>query len=329
MRNLFWTQHGLIWSCPTRVRREWVDNECQKLVRDCGHLTASVAYYPKFLEQRHAAFVHMQASPDIARKAWMDALSSYLRRKISRSEDRLAAIGGLVKILQRQLKDEYVVGLWLQRILEDLLWGKVCHLPHEVALRRKPSWPWASLPADCIADAWLGHKFNDAAIAACTIQDVQIDPPDAGICGPLRSGRLRLLAQKKPLLSQNVRKRDPCFGLTFVSPECYIAVDFDISDSPRDSFYDRLECVKILELLGREFCLLVEPVDQQSGHDVFRRVGRAEIYSIKPVLPLAPLLHVPERDALAWVENTAELYSKQIREDKYFKDCDPYTFELI
>ena len=329
MRNLFWTRHGLIWSCPTRVRREWVDNECQKQVKDCGHLNTSVAYYPKFLEQRHAAFVNMQASPDIARKAWMDALSSYLRRKVSRSEDRLAAIGGLVKILQKQLEDEYVAGLWLQRIPEDLLWGRVCHLPHEVALRRKPSWSWASLPADCTADAWLGHKFNDAAIAACTVQDVQIDPPDAGICGPLRSGRLRLLAQKKPFLSRNVRELDSWVGPIFVGPECYIAVDIDISDSPRDIFYDRFECVKVLEFLGREFCLLVEPVDQQSGCDVFRRVGRAEIYSKKTASEIAPLLDVPERDALAWVEGTAELYCKEIREDKYFKKCDPYTFELI
>jgi hypothetical protein len=259
----------------------------------------------------------------------MDALGLYLRRKISRSEDRLAAIGGLVKILQRQLEDEYVVGLWLRRIPEDLLWGKVRHLSYEVAIRRKPSWSWASLPSDCTADAWFGYKFNEAAIVACTVQEVQIDPPDAGICGPLHSGRLRLLAQKKPFLSRKVRERDSWLGLTFVGPECYIAVDIDTSDSPHDSFYDRLECVKILEFLGREICLLVEPVDQQSGRDVFRRVGRAEIYSKKFASRLAPLLHVPERDALAWVENNAESHSKEIKEDRYFKNCDPYTFELI
>jgi hypothetical protein len=329
MRNLFWTRHGLIWSCPTRVRREWVDNECQKQVKDCRHPNTSMVYYPKFLEQRHAAFVNMQASPDIARKAWMDALSLYLRRKISRSEDRLAAIGGLVKVLQRQLEDEYVVGLWLQRIPEDLLWGRVRHLPHEAAIRRKPSWSWASLPADCTADAWLGYKFNDAAIVACTVQEVQIDPPDAGICGPLRSGRLRLLAQKKSFLSRNEGERNSWFEPTFVGPEFCIAVDIDRSDSPRDSFYDRLECVKILEFLGREICLLVEPVDQQSGHDVFRRVGRAEIYSKKLASRSAPLLHVPERDSLSWVEDNPESYSKKIKEDKYFKNCDPCTFELI
>jgi hypothetical protein len=329
MRNLFWTRHGLIWSCLTRVRREWVDNECQQQVRDYGHLSKSAVYYPKFLERRHATFINMQVSPDIARKAWMDALSSYLRRRISRSEDRLVAIGGLVKILQKQLQDKYVAGLWLQRIPEDLLWGKVSHLPHDVALRREPSWSWASLPADCTADAWLGHNFDDVTIPACTVQDVQIDPPDAGICGPLHSGRLRLLAQKKPFLSRNVREWDSWLGPTFVGPECYIAVDLDVSDSPCDSFWDRLECVKILEFLGREFCLLVEPADQKSGHDTFRRVGRAEIYSKKHAVRLVPVLHVPERDALAWVENTDELYSEEIREDKYFQNCDPYTFELI
>ena len=122
--SLFCIRYGLLWTCPTRVQREWVTDERHKEMDKLGHLTPSTFYYPEFLSLRHETYVLMQASPKTARIAWMEALSAYLRRKLSRNGDRLAAIAGLVKVLRTQLKDNYVAGMWLQNIPEDFAMGE-------------------------------------------------------------------------------------------------------------------------------------------------------------------------------------------------------------
>lgn len=120
-RILFWTSNELVWSCQTRFRREWVDDEVfDSLTKDKdSHL--SETYHSQFLSRRHLTFVSMQASPEIARKAWMNALRFYLPRQISRSENRLAAIDELVIIIQRQVQNDYIAELWRRTLSENLL----------------------------------------------------------------------------------------------------------------------------------------------------------------------------------------------------------------
>ena len=137
-RILFWTSNGLVGSCQTRFRKEWASDGAFDPLAKSKNSHLSDTYYPQFLGRRHLTFVSIQASPETARKAWMDALRSYLPRQISRSEDRLAAIGGLATIIQRQVQDDYIAGLWRRALPEDLLWGirshqsndpsKLCHV---------------------------------------------------------------------------------------------------------------------------------------------------------------------------------------------------------
>lgn len=330
-RILFWTSNGLVWSCQTRFRREWAGDEAfDPLAKDKdSHL--SETYHSQFLSRRHLTFVSMQASPETARKAWMDALRSYLPRQISRSEDRLAAIGGLAIIIQRQVQDDYIAGLWRRTLPEDLLWGIRSHqssgpskLYHVRA--KAPSWSWGSLSVHCTADAWLGYKFSNTAKVACTLKDLKIYPPDRSIFGPVYSGQLRLLAPRRPFLDPAVHEGDKWLGLTFNGADCYIAVDLDMRQSDVD--WDTVECMKILELCGRTFCLLVQPVDDTHETNAFRRLGRAEIFSSKPAIRKAPLLFVPEKSALSWVENDAELYADENRV-AYFANCENCITVLI
>ena len=129
---------------------------------------------------------------------------------------------------------------------------------------------------------------------SCTVQDIQVDPREAGVCGPLRGGRLRLRAQKKSFLQRDDREWDPYGGSGLSGSGHHIAVDMDVDESPSNQdFWDQVECIKILEVHGRDFCLLVlvESGCEGSGdNSVLRRVGRAEIYA-KKIRYNLPLLH--------------------------------------
>jgi hypothetical protein len=277
VRKLFWTHYGLVWSCSTRLRREWVRVKRSgspvdvKVLREC---------FPDFVQRRYAAFVHRNASSYGAKKAWTEALTVYLPRSITKSNDRLAAIGGLVKALQPQIQDKYVGGLWLNSISEDLLWGVAKSTSDDLS-RRQPSWSWASLPAHCTAHAWLGYPLSETVRRPCTVESIDIHPSDRAIFGPITSGRLRILTKKTAFPSSAIRcylnaSMGGSWGPNYESSNHYIAVDID---SGKDEFnLDRFECLKILDFLGGEFCLLVEVVDPGSVTTSFRRLGRAEIF---------------------------------------------------
>ena len=133
------------------------------------------------------------------------------------------------------------------------------------------------------------------------------------------AGQLYLLAPRRPFLDPAVHEVDKWLGFAFNGADCYIAVDLDMGQSDVD--WDTVECMKILELCGRIFCLLIEPVNDTHETNTFRRLGRAEVFSSKPAIRKAPLLFVPEKSALSWFENDAELYEDE-NKVAYFANCE-------
>lgn len=165
-RKLLWTSHGLVWSCATHLQTEWASDELSAWRRG-SRFNNQKPIHPEFLHCRLAAFLHRNASYDVAKRAWTDALSVYLPRRISRVDDRLTSIDGLAKVVEAQLQDRYLAGLWLRSLPEDLLCGGVS-LSYNELVMRSPSWSWASLPAHCTAKAWLGYSHGDVMVAFCT-----------------------------------------------------------------------------------------------------------------------------------------------------------------
>jgi hypothetical protein len=68
--------------------------------------------------------------------------------------DRLPAIAGLARLVQKRLKCEYLAGLWRFQFVSQLLWRRIgradCHSTY-----RAPSWSWASSPGKADFDRWL------------------------------------------------------------------------------------------------------------------------------------------------------------------------------
>ena len=52
---------------------------------------------------------------------WETVVESYSKRSLTRESDKLVAIGGIAKELQRFLQDEYLAGLWNRDLLRELL----------------------------------------------------------------------------------------------------------------------------------------------------------------------------------------------------------------
>ncbi|KAL2672593.1 hypothetical protein Neosp_013306 [[Neocosmospora] mangrovei] len=90
-------------------------------------------------------------------------VSSYSRRKLTFSTDKLPAFSGLVQRLQPLIGYDYLAGLWAGDIKQGLLWG-----PYEtgksleyVQPYRAPSWSWASRNGPIYFRRELHDKASD------------------------------------------------------------------------------------------------------------------------------------------------------------------------
>jgi hypothetical protein len=52
---------------------------------------------------------------------WCGHLEFYTRCGLSKSEDKLPALGGFANWIQQRLKSEYFAGLWKEHFVSDLL----------------------------------------------------------------------------------------------------------------------------------------------------------------------------------------------------------------
>lgn len=79
--------------------------------------------------------------------SWRKMVEDYTTRSLRIPGDRLSALAGIVSMMQKSTKGEYIAGMWTTSIAEDLQWvttGTKQPYPDE---DRAPSWSWAAF--DC------------------------------------------------------------------------------------------------------------------------------------------------------------------------------------
>jgi hypothetical protein len=86
---------------------------------------------------------------------WAQIIENFGRRKLTCSEDKLSAIGGIAKEFSRYWQTDYLAGLWRHQLREHLAWSvpfrtdsssvRQTSRPPEF---RAPSWSWASIDTD-------------------------------------------------------------------------------------------------------------------------------------------------------------------------------------
>jgi hypothetical protein len=121
---------------------------------------------------------------------WMDIVRRYSGCRLTYPSDKLPAISAAARLFGRTLKDEYVAGLWLGDLDNQLRW-----LTSRLVLRtdtgtekeeyRCPSWSWASTNEDVV---W--HDWSSPSLVQVT--QMHLDHVTSDSTGPITSGWLQL-----------------------------------------------------------------------------------------------------------------------------------------
>lgn len=76
---------------------------------------------------------------------WVRLVENYSSRAFTKSSDKLIALAGLARLVQRNYPSRYLAGLWEDDLPEALLWHKASGWLKRPNKYRAPSWTWAAL----------------------------------------------------------------------------------------------------------------------------------------------------------------------------------------
>ena len=228
-RTLAFAERELLWHCQMARSRQVVPS----------HLRYASATWPL------PSTVFGVAAPRVARvnarpryhaQVWRSIVRDYSGRRLTYPADRLPAVAGVARELQRVWRDEYVAGLWRPGLVEGLAWyrDRAVAAPEQASSREylAPSWSWASVMravefatvmhplaelVDCcvrplVAAAPFGRVAEgEVTIKAKTIRASEVlervEPAafhyDCDPIGDRESHILALLGQAKPLGQAN------------------------------------------------------------------------------------------------------------------------------
>jgi hypothetical protein len=126
---------------------------------------------------------------------WVKIVNFYSKCNLSCMEDKLIALSGISKKIQKILNDQYLAGLWRSALPNQLLWRNMdldCIRPVHY---QAPSWSWASINALIHLPQFREYKHQHCNVS---VVDVQVNSTCEDLFGQIASGCLRLCG---PLLT--------------------------------------------------------------------------------------------------------------------------------
>lgn len=137
---------------------------------------------------------------------WDGILDVYTRSSLTRPEDKLIALSGLAKEMSVLLNDEYLAGLWKNRLASQLLWsvnkpntsnsGHPCFRPPNY---RAPTWSWASLEGHIVT----GNRAPDTFWGLLpSLLEAHITPIGNDHTGQVSEGHLQIQGILRPVTWQ-------------------------------------------------------------------------------------------------------------------------------
>ncbi|KIJ12485.1 hypothetical protein PAXINDRAFT_181585 [Paxillus involutus ATCC 200175] len=137
-RILIYATDSLRYQCATHL----INVGGASIRRPSSHWVAKL---PDIMASRVPPSVLSDEDSRALEKAWVDALSTYTRRKITDRSDKLPAVSAIAQTFGMWWGTErYIAGLWERRLSHDLLWYR--HSPGERTSGDyvAPSWSWAA-----------------------------------------------------------------------------------------------------------------------------------------------------------------------------------------
>ena len=153
-RILHFGRHELIWECI-----EGAACECSFL----DHLEDK--YHDKLIHHENLLRVGNGLLQSLERdsvqragggECWRTLVTRYSRMGLTYETDKLPALSGLAKQMNRVTEDTYVAGLWKRSLPIDLLW-KVDKPQYPLPKWRAPSWSWVSVKSS----VYYGNELAD------------------------------------------------------------------------------------------------------------------------------------------------------------------------
>jgi hypothetical protein len=133
-------------------------------------------------------------SKDDLWKLWAGIVEIYTASKLTYTSDKLVALSGIVKLMERALDDQYCAGLWRKNLVTQLSWLSACD---EQRLRprpnpyRAPSWSWASLDGRISARFYSDSSYTNMKTLV-NIIDCEIESTTDDATSMVTGGTLKL-----------------------------------------------------------------------------------------------------------------------------------------
>ncbi|KAH4114971.1 hypothetical protein HBH47_190160 [Parastagonospora nodorum] len=211
---------------------------------------------------------------------WLEVIKNYSARVLTKPDDRLIALAGIIEPLKVILNEEPIAGMWHDQLWQQLIWWLGPTIPRLQTDNgfTAPSWSWLgvqervyyhnSLPGERPPQDALQHKFTNLESCYFNLNSVEVQPlPDkAGL-----KGRLVVTAQFFPYhltaldLKSSVQKRLDKAKLRLNTGRWM----FDkVVELPLD-----VHCLVVAEDNTAKMLVCLVIVPEGEGGDTWKRVG--------------------------------------------------------
>ena len=174
-RTLHFSYSQVFWECqdkiacetyPTRVPEVLFNNDLQHLRRDDTDLLV----------------------------IWAKLVCYYSSCKLTYYTDKLVAISGVVKYLQKKLGQKYIAGLWTGSLLTQLSWKReyLAKCQSRPTTYQAPSWSWASINTKVLMPPIIAVGPQGDFSTFVTVIEVRTTPAGEDLYGQLSEGVLEL-----------------------------------------------------------------------------------------------------------------------------------------
>ncbi|KAJ2989916.1 hypothetical protein NUW58_g3221 [Xylaria curta] len=198
-RILHYGTKQMIWECGELRAAE--DGDFAPTAKDqSGRIRRSATLSTTVFNARTREVEEETEVPEHRHMEWYAMIEDYTSRAITKDSDRLPALLGLRVALESEVEDSYLAGIWLNGLLEGLMW---CAASSNKALARPdnftgPSWTWASVkgPVRFPVYSWFDERARwkaqstfeplaDYIIHDDTLNDDVATTPYLGLAAPI------------------------------------------------------------------------------------------------------------------------------------------------
>jgi hypothetical protein len=265
-RQIFFGQEQVFWQCHERTASElWPTNapDFHDALSTCTKLINLFKLSnPENLDLDMSPANRHLSSMKLIRE-WVNILGVYSNCLLTFPRDKLVAISGIVKIVQRISGWKYFAGIWEYDTASQLLW-RTSGKNTRPQMYRAPTWSWASLDGEiCSNDELFDLVLVD-------ILHIHMNPMGDDTTGQILSGDIQLRGVLFEIIHLDLEQKER--SKISILSECYECDDF-IADIKKPVDLGRLFCIPFgfsggLTLAG----LIVEKVGASNAYE-FERFG--------------------------------------------------------